>query len=93
MNLVGELITDRNHLYQLRAYFEQEKRGNGAADRLAETVTHLGRITDQLQEEVMSIRMLPVGSVFHKFPRMGARYGAENGQANRPGDPWRRYRA
>jgi len=70
MNLVGELITDRNHLYQLRAYFEQEKRGNGAADRLAETVTHLGRITDQLQEEVMSIRMLPVGSVFHKFPRM-----------------------
>jgi len=70
MNLVGELITDRNHLYQLRAYFEQEKRGNGAVDRLAETVTHLGRITDQLQEEVMSIRMLPVGSVFHKFPRM-----------------------
>lgn len=70
MNLVGELITDRNHLYQLRAYFEQEKRGNGAVDRLAETVTHLGRITDQLQEEVMSIRMLPVASVFHKFPRM-----------------------
>lgn len=70
MNLVGELITDRNHLYQLRAYFEQEKRGNSSVDRLAETVTHLGRITDQLQEEVMSIRMLPVGSVFHKFPRM-----------------------
>ncbi|MCE1254714.1 MAG: chemotaxis protein CheA, partial [Anaerolineae bacterium] len=34
------------------------------------TIAHIGRITDQLQKEVMSIRMLPVANVFHKFPRM-----------------------
>lgn len=70
MNLVGELITDRNHLYQLRNKFEKVSELGASADQLAETVGHLGRITDQLQEEVMRIRMLPIGNIFHKFPRM-----------------------
>ncbi len=70
MNLVGELIIDRNHLHQLRSQIAAAASSNGNVDQLFETVTHLGRITDQLQEEVMSIRMLPIGSVFNKFPRM-----------------------
>ena len=70
MNLVGELITDRNHLQQLRGQIVTEPSANGHFEQLVETITHLGRITDQLQEEVMSIRMLPLGSVFSKFPRM-----------------------
>jgi len=67
MNLVGEMITDRNHLKQLHSRL---KRINGTYDQIFETITHLGRITDQLQEEVMHIRMLPVSSSFGKFPRM-----------------------
>ena len=70
MNLVGELITDRNHLQQLRGQIAAETSVNGNFEQLFETITHLGRITDQLQEEVMSIRMLPIGSVFSKFPRL-----------------------
>ncbi|MBI9047929.1 MAG: chemotaxis protein CheA [Anaerolineaceae bacterium] len=70
MNLVGELITDRNRLYQLRSIFEQVDVGQNKAEGLSETISHVGRITDQLQKEVMSIRMLPVSNVFHKFPRM-----------------------
>ncbi|NPV87567.1 MAG: chemotaxis protein CheA [Anaerolineae bacterium] len=70
MNLVGELITDRNRLYQVRGSFEARFRGDAQVDNLSETVAHIGRITDQLQKEVMSIRMLPVSNVFHKFPRM-----------------------
>jgi two-component system, chemotaxis family, sensor kinase CheA len=70
MNLVGELITDRNHLQQIRGHIGAETNLNGNIDRFFETITHLGRITDQLQEEVMSIRMLPVGSLFNRFPRM-----------------------
>lgn len=70
MNLVGELITDRNHLQQIRSRLAIESAANGNFDQLSETVTHLGRITDQLQEEVMRIRMLPIGNVFNKFPRM-----------------------
>jgi two-component system, chemotaxis family, sensor kinase CheA len=70
MNLVGELITDRNHLQQIRGQIGTETALNGNIDQFYETITHLGRITDQLQEEVMSIRMLPIGSLFNRFPRM-----------------------
>jgi two-component system chemotaxis sensor kinase CheA len=70
MNLVGELITDRNRLNLLRSAWEDRLRGADQADALSETVTHIGRITDQLQAEVMGIRMLPVSNVFNKFPRL-----------------------
>ena len=67
VNLVGELITDRN---QLRRIHSRLTRMNSNYDRILETLTHLGRITDELQAEVMRIRMLPISSVFGKFPRM-----------------------
>jgi len=70
MNLVGELITDRNRLIKIHSAFEREYRGNDNTNMLSEAVVHIGRITDQLQEEVMHIRMLPVANVFKKFPRM-----------------------
>jgi len=70
MNLVGELITDRNHLYQLRGKIDGNGSNDLVIDQLSDTVGHLGRITDQLQEEVMRIRMLPIANVFNKFPRM-----------------------
>jgi len=70
MNLVGELITDRNRLNQLRNQLEVTYRGNERFSMLSDTVVHIGRITDQLQEEVMHIRMLPVANVFNKFPRL-----------------------
>lgn len=69
MNLVGELITDRNRLYQIRSHFDA-RFSDDKVDVLSETVAHIGRITDQLQKEVMGIRMLPVSNVFNKFPRM-----------------------
>ena len=70
MNLVGELITDRNRLYQTRTSLDTRFRGDEQISGLVDTVTHIGRITDQLQEEVMRIRMLPISNVFSKFPRM-----------------------
>jgi two-component system chemotaxis sensor kinase CheA len=70
MNLVGELITDRNRVFQLRNEFENEFRGDERVEQLSATVTHIGRITDQLQAEVMRIRMQPISTVFNKFPRL-----------------------
>ncbi len=70
MNLVGELITDRNRLYQIRGTLEASIRNSSQLDVLSDTITHVGRITDQLQMEVMGIRMLPVSNTFSKFPRM-----------------------
>jgi two-component system chemotaxis sensor kinase CheA len=67
MNLVGELIIDRNHLKQIHSRLT---RLNSNYDQINETIAHLGQIADQLQEQIMRIRMLPIGSVFSKFPRM-----------------------
>jgi two-component system chemotaxis sensor kinase CheA len=70
MNLVGELITDRNRLFQIRSNFEHRFRGDPQVEELIQTTLHISRITDQLQEEVMRIRMLPIANVFNKFPRL-----------------------
>lgn len=70
MNLIGELITDRNRLFQIRNQLQATFQGHEQVTALADTITHLSRITDQLQEEVMRIRMVPISSVFNKFPRM-----------------------
>jgi two-component system, chemotaxis family, sensor kinase CheA len=70
MNLVGELITDRNRLYLMRHQLEASFKDQEQIGALGDTILHIGRLTDQLQEEVMHIRMLPVANVFSKFPRM-----------------------
>ena len=70
LNLVGELVIDRTRLVQL---------GNNVAERfgdhrvigdLQQTALHIGRITDELQEQVMKSRMLPIESVFSRLPRV-----------------------
>jgi two-component system, chemotaxis family, sensor kinase CheA len=70
MNLVGELITDRNRLTKVRSTLEIEHHGEETISDLADSIVHLSRITDLLQEEVMVIRMVPVANVFNKFPRL-----------------------
>jgi two-component system chemotaxis sensor kinase CheA len=70
MNLVGELVTNRNRLTrvedELRALYGKEE----TVGELNETTTHMGRVVDQLQEEVMRARMLPISNLFDKFPRI-----------------------
>jgi two-component system chemotaxis sensor kinase CheA len=70
MTLVGELVTDRTRLYQIRADLESAYGDDERVAKLSEAVTHVARITDELQEEVMRVRMVPIESVFNKFPRV-----------------------
>ena len=70
LNLVGELVIDRTRIAQLSSQFHQAVVVHELVDNLNETSTHIGRITDELQEEIMRARMLPVDNVFNRFPRM-----------------------
>ncbi len=70
LNLVGELVIDRTRIAQLGTRFEQEYEFNPLVEHLNETSSHIGRITDELQEEIMKARMLPIDNVFNRFPRM-----------------------
>ena len=62
VNLVGELVITRSRL---------EKLGAGLDDpEFEEAVQTLGRLTGDLQYEVMQTRMVPVENIFDRFPRM-----------------------
>ncbi len=62
MNLVGELVLTRNQLIQLSRLDEES--------RYAAPITHLNRVTTDLQEGVMKTRMQPIGNAWNKLPRL-----------------------
>ncbi len=65
INLVGELVTTQSMLSALGVDFDMSR-----IDKLHEALDQLDRNTRDLQEHVMRIRMLPISSVFSRFPRM-----------------------
>jgi two-component system chemotaxis sensor kinase CheA len=70
MNLVGELVIDRTRLARIAGKLAHGAHDPMLAEELTETCRHLARISDDLQDEVMRSRMLPIESVFSKFPRL-----------------------
>lgn len=62
MNLVGELVLTRNQLLQLARGDDESK--------YAAPITHLNRVTTDLQEGVMKTRMQPIGNAWKKLPRL-----------------------
>ncbi|MGM1045267.1 MAG: chemotaxis protein CheW [Bacillota bacterium] len=62
MNLFSELLIDRARLEQL---------ANEAKNQdLTDTVEHMSRVSSDLQNIVLKLRMVPVDTVFNRFPRM-----------------------
>ncbi|MCZ2108994.1 MAG: chemotaxis protein CheA [Dehalococcoidia bacterium] len=73
MNLVGELVIDRTRLQQIREQLAgvlKDANLSELVENFEETTSHLARITDELQEEIMRSRMLPVRSVLTRLPRL-----------------------
>lgn len=64
MNLVSELIIAKNSLISSSA---QEQSNNTVFN---ENIEYLERVTTNLHESVMKVRMVPIESVVSKFPRM-----------------------
>ncbi|MBL8068040.1 MAG: chemotaxis protein CheA [Armatimonadetes bacterium] len=69
MNLVGELVIDRTRIAQIGTDLALRYNDNQIED-LGETVSHIGRITSDLQDQIMKARMLPIETVFNRFPRV-----------------------
>ena len=65
INLIGELVITQAMLEQRTKDLDPI-----ANERLLNSVAHLTRNTRDLQEAVMSIRMMPMDYVFSRFPRM-----------------------
>jgi len=69
MNLVGEIVLDRNRILRVTADVEKECRSE-AVEKLVEAVTSLDRTVSDLQVAVMKLRMQPIKKIFSKFPRL-----------------------
>ena len=65
INLVGELVITQAMLLQTANQMQEN-----APERLLNGLVQLERNTRDLQESVMSIRMLPISFVFSRFPRV-----------------------
>lgn len=65
INLVGELVITQAMLAQTSAQIDPVQFGG-----IAQGLAQLERNTRDLQESVMSIRMLPIAFVFSRFPRL-----------------------
>ncbi len=61
-NQIGELVIARGRLAQLTA--------ENGDNELKETVATASRMIAELQDGIMSCRMVPVGQVFDRFPRL-----------------------
>jgi two-component system chemotaxis sensor kinase CheA len=62
MNLIGELVITRGRLSQLSVTLNDPA--------LTETVAQTSRLVADLQDEIMTSRMVPVWQVFDRFPRL-----------------------
>ena len=72
MNLIGELIINRNRYSMLARQLEDSANVDIGliAQNLSETTYAMARISDDLQDTIMKVRMVPVASVFSRFPRL-----------------------
>ena len=70
MNLAGELVLNRNQLGQAYTTLAASMSSDQSIDNLDQVNNSLGRITTEIQEAVMQMRMLPISNVFRKFPRV-----------------------
>lgn len=62
MNLFEELVIDRGRLDQIAKELNHQE--------LSETVEKMSRVTNDLQSVVLTMRMVPVETVFNRFPKM-----------------------
>lgn len=62
VNLVGELVINKSRLAQLGTVYKIEE--------LDSTMAIVGRTISDLQYEVTQMRMIPVGYVFNRFPKL-----------------------
>jgi two-component system chemotaxis sensor kinase CheA len=70
MNLIGELVLAKNRLIKINDDVEERYEGEEFLEELNQVVSIVSLVTTDLQIAVMKTRMLPVGKVFNKFPRM-----------------------
>jgi len=80
LNLVGELIIHRTKLQEMAKTLADESDQRAAGRDLLAAVHQVAGVSQQLQETVMDVRMLPIRHVFERFPRLVRDLARETGK-------------
>lgn len=70
LNIVSELVLGRNRLAQVNSEFALENEGTKFSRDLSDVTKQIDLMTNELQLVVMKTRMIKIGKVFNKFPRL-----------------------
>lgn len=70
LNIVSELVLGRNQLQQVNSKMGLEHEGSQIARELADAAKQIDLMTNELQLVVMKTRMVKIGKVFNRFPRL-----------------------
>jgi two-component system, chemotaxis family, sensor kinase CheA len=70
INLVGEMVIDRNRIRQISRKLEIKYEGDEVIETLGETSVHMVKLVSDLQENILRARMLHIGTILNGFPRL-----------------------
>ncbi|MDR3270234.1 MAG: chemotaxis protein CheA [Peptococcaceae bacterium] len=70
INMAGEMVITRTRLVQIGQDLKNTYPNDHQVSQLNETNMYLGRLMNDLQEGIMRLRMVPIGTVFSRFPRL-----------------------
>lgn len=70
MNLVSEFIINKESLNQIGMQLKRKYKNDLEVKKLLDILPHINFIGNELQDAVMSTRMLPLEHIFNRFPRM-----------------------
>ncbi len=80
LNLISELVLGRNRLLQINDEATHLYEGTKLAHDLADTARQIDLMTTELQLAIMKTRMIKIGKVFNRFPRLIRDLSKETGK-------------
>ncbi len=70
LDIVSELVLGRNRLFEVTTKFSIEDEGNKYSKDFSEVTKQIDLMTTELQLVSMKLRMIKIGKIFNRYPRM-----------------------
>lgn len=70
MNIVAELVIDRSKISQVCKILQSKYANDEIIHELSATLDHIINVINELQESIIQVRIIPIGTMFNRFPRM-----------------------
>ena len=70
MNMVEELVIDRSRIGRVGKMLEGRYPDDDLVSDLVGTSNHIIKVVNELHQDIMKVRLVPISLVFNKFPRL-----------------------